>query len=91
VLAPSQQRLDEMKADKLGATHDEHAHDGGSLTYDPDAGGAMAREVTVAWLDNLKVEARVGPHRLLADEPADSGGDDTGPSPSELLLASLGA
>jgi len=51
----------------------------------------MAREVTVTWLDNLKVEARVGLHRLLADEPADSGGDDTGPSPSELLLASLGA
>lgn len=51
----------------------------------------MARDVTVAWLDNLKVEARVGPHRLLADEPKESGGDDTGPSPSELLLASLGA
>jgi uncharacterized OsmC-like protein len=51
----------------------------------------MARDVTVAWLDNLKVEARVGSHRLLADEPKDSGGDDTGPSPSELLLASLGA
>ncbi len=51
----------------------------------------MAREVTVAWLENLKAEVRVGSHRLLADEPPDSGGDDTGPSPSELLLASLGA
>ena len=50
----------------------------------------MAREVTVAWLGHLKVEARVGPHRLLADEPREQGGDDTGPSPSELLLAAVG-
>ncbi|HET8577818.1 MAG TPA: hypothetical protein VFO18_12005 [Methylomirabilota bacterium] len=51
----------------------------------------MAREVVVTWLGNLKAEAHIGPHRVLADEPKDSGGEDTGPSPSELLLASLGA
>ena len=51
----------------------------------------MAREVAVTWLGNLKAEAHIGPHRLLADEPTESGGEDTGPSPSELLLASLGA
>ena len=28
-------------------------------------------------------------HHLLADEPADHGGDDDGPSPQELLAASL--
>jgi putative redox protein len=28
-------------------------------------------------------------HELLADEPADHGGDDAGPSPQELLAASL--
>ncbi|MEU1415209.1 OsmC family protein [Streptomyces sp. NPDC005731] len=32
----------------------------------------------------------VGPHRLIADEPAPAG-NDTGPDPIEVLLAALGA
>jgi putative redox protein len=32
-----------------------------------------------------------GKHRLIADEPAKYGGDDTGPGPYDFLLAGLGA
>jgi putative redox protein len=31
----------------------------------------------------------VGPHTLIADEPEDRGGTDTGPSPTQLLALSL--
>lgn len=34
---------------------------------------------------------KVRDHSLTVDEPADQGGEDTGPSPQELLAASLAA
>jgi putative redox protein len=33
----------------------------------------------------------VGPHAFQSDEPSDVGGNDAGPNPHELLMASLGA
>ncbi|MFQ5899000.1 MAG: OsmC family protein [Candidatus Methylomirabilia bacterium] len=51
----------------------------------------MARPVTVTLLENLRHEVRVGRHTLVIDEPVEQGGDDSGPSPYELLLAALGS
>ena len=45
---------------------------------------ATARQRT-----NLTHDLTVRKHQMTADEPADMGGDDMGPSPQELLAASL--
>ncbi|HEX5910660.1 MAG TPA: OsmC family protein [Thermoleophilaceae bacterium] len=37
----------------------------------------------------LKHHVEIGGHRLVADEPSEQGGTDAGPSPEELLAASL--
>ena len=39
----------------------------------------------------LAQEIRAGRHVLVADEPVEAGGTDTGPDPYSLLLAALGA
>ena len=39
--------------------------------------------------DRLRQQVKVREHELTADEPKDEGGDDSGPSPQELLAASL--
>ena len=36
-------------------------------------------------------DVEVRDHHVISDEPEDNGGDDTGPSPQELLAASLAA
>jgi uncharacterized OsmC-like protein len=49
-------------------------------------------EVVVTSLQNLQAEVRYGSgHTFLADEPVESGGDDVGPDPYTLILASLGS
>jgi putative redox protein len=37
----------------------------------------------------FKHTVQVGDHELMVDEPLEEGGDDVGPSPQELLAASL--
>jgi putative redox protein len=51
----------------------------------------VSRNVVVnAGLPRYIQNISIGPHFLLADEPADSGGNDAGPNPYEVLLAALG-
>lgn len=62
----------------------------------PDREAAAAAEpgtvvVQEAGEGRLAQRISVGHHELRADEPAEFGGDDTGPTPYDLLLASLGA
>ncbi|HEY7408736.1 MAG TPA: OsmC family protein [Gemmatimonadaceae bacterium] len=38
-----------------------------------------------------RVEIEAGPHALVSDEPNEAGGTDAGPTPYDLILASLGA
>jgi ribosomal protein S12 methylthiotransferase accessory factor len=47
-------------------------------------------EIIVRLPGGRRVEAELGRHRVLTDQPRGNGGEDTAPSPFELFLASLG-
>jgi len=47
-------------------------------------------EVTVRHLGGVLFEAAARGHRILCDQPVENHGDDTGMTPPEFLLASLG-
>jgi putative redox protein len=40
---------------------------------------------------SLRNEIEAGPHRMIADEPVDAGGNAEGPTPYDFLAAGLGA
>ncbi|MBI4390768.1 MAG: OsmC family protein [candidate division NC10 bacterium] len=50
----------------------------------------MSIPVTATSGEGLAVTNQARAHRLVPDEPADSGGTDTGPDPSGLLPAAPG-
>jgi putative redox protein len=45
--------------------------------------------VDVGYLDGERYEIQVRGHRITVDQPVDSGGADTAPTPTELFVASL--
>lgn len=48
-------------------------------------------EVTVRQVKGVEFAIQSGTHTILCDQPADNGGEDTGMTPPELMLASLGS
>lgn len=48
-------------------------------------------EVKITHLDQVKFAIHSRSHSILCDQPADNGGTDSGMTPPELLLASLGS
>ena len=53
--------------------------------------GEAAMEVKVSQLTGVKLAIQARSHSLLSDQPAENGGEDSGMTPPELLLASLGS
>ena len=51
----------------------------------------MKVETVVQSIGGLQQEIVMGPHRIVADEPPENGGQDAGPNPFALLTAALGA
>ena len=50
---------------------------------------AATRSATARRRSGLETEVEIRGHRLVVDEPADAGGTDKGPRPTELLAASV--
>jgi len=48
-------------------------------------------EVTVKHISQVKFSVQARSHTVICDQPADNGGLDTGMTPPEFLLASLGS
>lgn len=48
-------------------------------------------EVKIKHLDHVKFAIQSRSHSIVCDQPAENGGEDSGMTPPELLLASLGS
>ena len=48
-------------------------------------------EVKITHLDHVKFSIQARSHTIVCDQPAENGGEDSGMTPPELLLASLGS
>ena len=52
--------------------------------------GSAGTRVVVTTGEGLRTEVEAGGHTVVADEPENLGGTDTGPTPYDYLLAALG-
>ena len=50
-----------------------------------------AMQVTIKHLERVKFAIQARSHTILCDQPTENEGDDTGMTPPELMLASLGS
>jgi putative redox protein len=57
----------------------------------PPAGAGDGQGMDVRFVAGEAYEVTVRGHRVLVDQPADHGGADDGPTPTELFVASLAA
>jgi putative redox protein len=48
-------------------------------------------EVKISHLDKVKFAIQSRSHSIVCDQPAENGGEDSGMTPPELMLASLGS
>lgn len=48
-------------------------------------------EIKVTHLDQVRFAIQARSHTIISDQPQDNGGEDTGMTPPEFLLASLGS
>lgn len=48
-------------------------------------------QVTIKHLSHVQFSIQARSHTILSDQPVDNDGDDTGMTPPELMLASLGS
>ncbi|HEU5352122.1 MAG TPA: OsmC family protein [Terracidiphilus sp.] len=48
-------------------------------------------EIKVTHLDQVRFQIQARNHSVISDQPANNGGEDTGMTPPEFLLASLGS
>lgn len=49
----------------------------------------VTHSVSTAFKKNMSFAAAINGHEVIMDTTADNGGDDSGPSPKKLMLASL--
>src|SRR5918911_4879773 len=64
---------------------------GAAIRYRARMSDTPAVDVIIEGKTGYAQEIHAGHHRWTSDEPATRGGTDTGPNPSALLLAALGA